>query len=53
MASPSHRCLNFPLDAVYPFMAKGKHGDKCDGAEHSFVIHFQKAAFRPSRASGR
>jgi hypothetical protein len=39
--------LNFPEDAVYPFSQKDASGEKYDGSEYKYVIHFDKGMLPP------
>ena len=41
---------NRPQDAVYPLSQKDANGDDYNGAEHKYVIHFEKGQFPPVKA---
>ena len=41
---------NRPQDAVYPLSQKDANGDEYNGADHNYVIHFEKAQFPPVKA---
>jgi hypothetical protein len=41
---------NRPQDAVYPLSQKDANGDDYNGADHKYVIHFDKGQFPPVKA---
>ncbi|HZM10825.1 MAG TPA: DUF1254 domain-containing protein [Candidatus Limnocylindrales bacterium] len=41
---------NRPQDAVYPLSQKDANGDDYNGADHKYVIHFEKGQFPPVKA---
>ena len=41
---------NRPQDAVYPLSQKDAKGDDYNGADHKYVIHFEKGQFPPVKA---
>lgn len=41
---------NRPQDAVYPLSQKDANGDEYNGADHKYVIHFEKGQFPPVKA---
>jgi len=41
---------NRPQDAVYPLSQKDANGDDYNGADHKYVIHFEKGPFPPVKA---
>jgi len=41
---------NRPQDAVYPLSLKDAHGDDYNGADHKYVIHFDKGQLPPAEA---
>ena len=41
---------NRPQDAVYPLSQKDANGDEYNGADHNYVIHFEKGQFPPVKA---
>jgi hypothetical protein len=41
---------NRPQDAVYPLTLKDANGDVYDGADHNYVIHFDKGQLPPAEA---
>ena len=41
---------NRPQDAVYPLSQKDAKGDEYNGADHKYVIHFEKGQFPPVKA---
>ena len=41
---------NRPRDAVYPLSQKDANGDDYNGADHKYVIHFEKGQFPPVKA---
>ena len=44
---------NLPADAVYPLSQKAANGEDYNGADHKYVLSFEKGQFPPVRASGR
>ncbi len=41
---------NRPQDAVYPLSQKDANGDDYNGADHKYVMHFEKGQFPPVKA---
>jgi hypothetical protein len=41
---------NRPQDAVYPLSLKDANGDEYNGAEHKYLIHFDKGRLPPGRS---
>jgi hypothetical protein len=41
---------NRPQDATYPLSQKDANGDEYNGADHNYVIHFEKGQFPPVKA---
>ena len=41
---------NRPQDAVYPLSQQDANGDEYDGAEHKYVVHFEKGQLPPAEA---
>jgi hypothetical protein len=41
---------NRPQDAVYPLSQKDANSDEYNGAEHKYLIHFEKGQFPPVKA---
>jgi hypothetical protein len=42
---------NRPNDAVYPLSLNDANGDEYNGAEHKYVIHFDKGRLPPATAT--
>ncbi len=43
---------NLPADAVYPLSPKDANGNDYNGADHQYVLHFDKGQFPPVNAKG-
>jgi hypothetical protein len=41
--------LNFPQDAIYPFSEKDQNDQEYNGADHKYVLHFDKGQMPPVR----